>query len=735
MGESIGLVGSIPELGQWDVIRCTRLRTSGDRYPLWWVDLDIQPSLEASLRQRIEYKYVRLGQDGQAQWESLGANRWVPIEAGPLPSTLIVDDGNFGCVQPWPYGYWQEPIPKMPFPKGPQGLNVVVIGSSVAWGCSAWLLQGWTWHLEQALYHHYGHQLINASEIGANVTRTIARFPQVVVPQRPDIVIVALSLGNEGMAYSPPSQRREVQQRFETGLQTLVQMIRDIGARPILGGVYPHGDYTLDHYWLLQETHNRMLSWGVPVLNWLAALDNGRGRWRSGLSFDVAHPNTEGHRRMFDAIDLGLFQPDPQQPSDTSNPPSLQTESLFCDRTGFQLVAVPSEKRLHINNPSPYAYVINPDWNDLQTALRQKATLTPGIYIGDDPATAALSFLAIQDDGAIATTIAIPPAADLTYRAALSFFAQTNPQIIFHNDDLGILKDGDRLYVINESDHEYNIHPMWKEVRSALKAVPPGVYEDPQHPDTRFRTMMIGDRGLESRVKAPPKSLVLFQYRCPLADISRVAIIPLGDRCAVRMLLYKMEYDGPAFPFDLTRTTNLADVADMIESQFYDMWNPSLLHYNHDARRIYHTKWTGLSFAHEVEESDDPLSTLQPVYDRMKARYTARAERFWYTIRHADKILFVRTGLSDRGTVSDLVAKLDAKCQGRPFRLLLISPQPSGQFSNLPNVLHYDLEFNPDRMYEDLGHWLYCTEMMRGILESLGVSSKNLFWCPPNPVR
>jgi hypothetical protein len=43
------------------------------------------------------------------------------------------------------------------------------------------------------------------------------------------------------------------------------------------------------------------------------------------------------------------------------------------------------------------------------------------------------------------------------------------------------------------------------------------------------------------------------------------------------------------------------------------------------------------------------------------------------------------------------------------------------------------VEFNPDRMYDDLGHWMYCTSVMRGILESLGVSSKNLFWCPPKP--
>jgi hypothetical protein len=244
---------------------------------------------------------------------------------------------------------------------------------------------------------------------------------------------------------------------------------------------------------------------------------------------------------------------------------------------------------------------------------------------------------------------------------------------------------------------------------------------------------MIGNEGLESRVKAPPKSSMLLEYQCKLSDINRVAIIPLGDRCAVRMMLYKLEFDGPAFPFDLTRTTNLGDVADMIETRFYDMWNPAYLHYDADASRIYHTKWTGLSFAHEVEESDNPAHDMSAVHERMRVRYSARSNRFWYTLQHCNKVLFVRTGVTDRGPVIDLMHKLAYKCQGKPFRLLLLSPQSSESFADLPDVLHYDVEFNPDRMYADLGHWLYCTDVMRGILASLGVSSQNLFWCPPNP--
>lgn len=181
----------------------------------------------------------------------------------------------------------------------------------------------------------------------------------------------------------------------------------------------------------------------------------------------------------------------------------------------------------------------------------------------------------------------------------------------------------------------------------------------------------------------------------------------------------------------MTRTTKIGDIADAIVNRFHDMWNPALLHYDALIRRIYHQKWTGLSFAHEVEDTDDPVNDMSPVYERMRVRYTARSERFWYVLKHCDEVLFVRTGIADRSGVVDLVSKLETECQGKPFKLLLLSPQSSDEFKDLSNVVHYNVEFNPDRMYDDLGHWMYCTEIMKGILESLGISSKNLFWCPP----
>ncbi len=737
VGESIGLIGSTPELGEWDVTKYVPLQTSPDRYPLWWADLHIDrlhgTSAISDPENKLEYKYIRLNADGSVEWEGWGWNRWVPIETD-LPATVTIDDGQFGRIQPWPYGYFQTPVAKMPLPQGAQGLKIAVLGSSVALGCSAWLLRGWAWHLEQTLHQQGGHQLVNLSELGASVSTTIARFQQVVAPQQPDIVIISLSLGNEGLAYCPPHQRRAVQRRFESGLQQLVKMTQDLGARPMLGGVYPHGDYTPEQAWLLQDTHDRMLSWGVPVFDWLAALGDGNGRWKVGAELDLAHPNTEGHRLMYEAIDLNLFAIDKAQfTREKQHPRPIDEVSIYRNNRGLQVFSYPAQKRLRAVNASQQAYTIAPDWEELQAAIQSKAALLPGIYIAQNPPLGTHPSFAVRSDGSIETPVLIPPATELDYCSAFDLFAPNVSDVLFYDGQLALLKESDRaLRMINEADCEYNVHPMWKEVRSALKAMPPGVYEDRLHPDVPFRTTIVGKDGLESRVKVPAKSSILFEYQCSLSERSRIALIPLGDRCAMRMMLYKMEYDGPAFPFDLTRTTNLGDIADIIATGFEDMWNPALLDYNAIEKRIYHRKWSGLSFAHEVEDTEDPVNDMSPVYGRMYVRYKARSDRFWYTIEHCDRLLFLRTGGTNRDSVLDLVDKLEAKCHGKPFNVLLASPQPSEEFTDIPHVLHYNLFFDPDRMYADVGHWLDCTKAMQTILESLGVSSKNLFWCPPN---
>ena len=745
-GEMIGIVGSISQFGSWDIKKYLPLRTSGDRYPIWWVDVEIDPLNLPDAEEKIEYKYVRIDANGKAQWEyENDTNRWVPIELehiGSKTSTIIVDDVAFGYVHPFPYGYLENAIGLEPESKpetdSQNGLKVLVLGSSVAMGCSAWLLKGWANQLGQTLKEKFGHQLVNRSQLGANVSSTIERFASVVVPEKPDLVIISLSLGNEGLAYCRPHDRRAVQRRYESGLQQLIKMTQDLGAIPVIGGLYPHGDYNPEHNWLLRDTHARMLRWGVPILDWLDAVDDGDGGWKSGISLDVAHPNTAGHHLMFEAINLDIFQIDREQRSQSQELRSLSSTteiSIYEDKYGFKVFANPEAQTLRIINKSENDYNITPTWKELQEALKRKADLTFGTsYVAKNDELGTVPLLSVGFNGSIENTVKIPIGVDLQYCSALKFFAPQNAEILYYDGHLGILKECDRtIRIVNESDEEYNIHPMWKEIRTALAAMPAGVYHDPAHPEAPFRTMMIGEKGLESRVKAPVKSTIVFKYKCSLSEINRIAILPLGDRCAARMLLYKMEYDGPAFPFDLARSTNLGDVTDMVVNDFKDLWNPAYLHYDNTEHRVYHSKWSGLSFGHEVEDTDDPANNMQPIHERMRVRYSARAKRFLYTLEHCDEVLFVRTGVTNRDYVLDLIEKLTIKCKSKPFRVLLISKQTSDEFADIPNLLHYDLHFSPDWMYDSQDYWMECTKTMKDILESLGISSKNLFWCPPNP--
>ncbi len=440
-GESIALVGSTPELGLWNLKKRVHLHTKPDLYPLWYTEpaIDFSKCQSSSDGQKIEYQYVRVAANGSVQWESVGVNRWVSLDSGYPSNTIVIDDGAFGYLQPCPFGYLAEPACKISHPNS-TGLKILVIGSSVAEGYKAWLLKGWAGLLGESLQQQYGHQLVNVSELGANVSRTLDRFPFVVSPEQPDVVIIALSLGNEGLATCSPQDRRAIQRRFESGLQQLIKLTRKLGARPILGSVYPHNDYSPEHYWLLQDTHSRMLGWGVPVLDWLASVDDGRGRWREGLSFDPAHPNTKGHRYMFQAIDLSLFQIDMAELAAEKQQFWQQDEKpVYLDQSGFQVSARIEEKQLRIRNPSPLTYTIAPYWQELQASLRH-ARLIPGLYVANKTESGTLPFFAVQEDGKIETTLTIPPGIDQEYTSAFDLFSPNNSQVLFYDGHLGILK-------------------------------------------------------------------------------------------------------------------------------------------------------------------------------------------------------------------------------------------------------------------------------------------------------
>lgn len=66
-GEDVILVGSVPELGQWDTKQGVRLHTSEVNFPFW-----TSPPISLSLprEEPVLYKYVLTTADGRVEWES-----------------------------------------------------------------------------------------------------------------------------------------------------------------------------------------------------------------------------------------------------------------------------------------------------------------------------------------------------------------------------------------------------------------------------------------------------------------------------------------------------------------------------------------------------------------------------------------------------------------------------------------------------------------------------------------
>ena len=133
---------------------------------------------------------------------------------------------------------------------------------------------------------------------------TAKHLEQNVAPLHPDVVVIALSLGSEGL---PGTQTEAAAQRicdtFMEGIRELVNSTVAIGASPVVCECYPHGAFNAMHYGALKTVNRRLGALGVPILPMLAAVDDGAGRWKEGLSHDAEHPNAAGHYTIF--RDLG----------------------------------------------------------------------------------------------------------------------------------------------------------------------------------------------------------------------------------------------------------------------------------------------------------------------------------------------------------------------------------------------------------------------------------------------
>lgn len=185
--------------------------------------------------------------------------------------------------------------------------DVLVVGSSVAYGQYATNNNSWVQQLAFMLKARYNKTLVNIAVPGYTTVYALRQL-QIHIkihgsrPRPPKYVIVSLSACNEGLGRC---STREIAQKFITHYLThihqLIKVIRCAGSTPIMCSVYPHQYYTALHKEVLYFIHDNMKKLDCIYIDFLSALDDGQGHWKPNMAHDAGHPNDNGHRAMFEA--------------------------------------------------------------------------------------------------------------------------------------------------------------------------------------------------------------------------------------------------------------------------------------------------------------------------------------------------------------------------------------------------------------------------------------------------
>jgi lysophospholipase L1-like esterase len=217
-------------------------------------------------------------------------------------------------------------------------LKVAIFGSSVAHGYGADDMHGWANRLGNILKDK-NWEYVNKSVGGDKTSLLLARIDTDLLPEKPDIAIIGLSLANEGILGANPDK---IYKTYVHNMKKLVQIFRKNGIIPIISNCYPHGGYNKDHYEYVKKFNEELSTWPVYSIDLMGSIDNGEGQWVSEYVKDPAHPNTAGHDEMTRSVPTTLFDSlisddlTPINPSEEWNNLSTQRISkLACkaDRT------------------------------------------------------------------------------------------------------------------------------------------------------------------------------------------------------------------------------------------------------------------------------------------------------------------------------------------------------------------------------------------------------------------
>lgn len=199
-------------------------------------------------------------------------------------------------------------------------IKIAAFGSSVCNGSGDHLKHGGYIGRFKELMAKYGWEVVNVSRGGDNTSTIQERWEktdkptkrevkdnQYLLPQKPDYVIIGLSLNNEGLRKVTEEQQDSLFDKFKNGLTGIIERCKKEGYKVVVANCYPHQLFTSSQYQITKKTNLLINSWKLPSINLLGALDDGQGHWGESFNYDDTHPSGGGHREMSFAIVPTLF--------------------------------------------------------------------------------------------------------------------------------------------------------------------------------------------------------------------------------------------------------------------------------------------------------------------------------------------------------------------------------------------------------------------------------------------
>lgn len=190
-------------------------------------------------------------------------------------------------------------------------VNLTFFGSSVCWGTGAEHDHGYAWQfshngaLDTAKYRYF-----NVSTGGDNTLKVEKenRLTTKLFPTHPAIVVLGLSLGNEGIGNPKDDHgREEILEQFRSRLLALADSLKSLHIIPVIVNCYANNNFSQVHYDYTMQINRIINTWDYPSINALGAIDDLTGKWVMGYDHDALHPNTAGHKEMSYAIVPSLF--------------------------------------------------------------------------------------------------------------------------------------------------------------------------------------------------------------------------------------------------------------------------------------------------------------------------------------------------------------------------------------------------------------------------------------------